>query len=89
MSDYDKFITPNLNRFKHGNGAEALSNHNNLAELRQNLGISSFTIDDDKLVFHPKTQVQESMAFTAATGEPSMSAKDFNLPTIAEKEEKH
>jgi len=25
MSDYDKFITPSLNRVKHGNGAEALS----------------------------------------------------------------
>ena len=25
MSDYDKFITPNLNRVKHGNGAEAVS----------------------------------------------------------------
>jgi len=46
MSDYDKFISPNLNRVKQGNGA-----------------------------------------FTAARGEPSISTKDLNPPTIADREE--
>ena len=76
MSDVDKFITPNLNRVKHGNGAEALSNRNDLAEPVPNLGVSPFTIVDDKPVLHPTTQVQDSMAFTAAKGEPSISSKD-------------
>ena len=76
MSDYDKFITPNLNRVKHGNGAEALSNRNNIAEPGPNMGVSPFTIVDDKPVLHPTTQVQDPMAFTAARGQPSMSTKD-------------
>jgi hypothetical protein len=48
MSDYDKFITPNLNRVKHGSGAEALSSHKNPVELGPNMGVSPFTIVDDK-----------------------------------------
>ena len=76
MSDYDKFITPNLNRVKHGNGAEALSNRNNIAEPGPNMGVSPFTIVDDKPVLHPTTQVQDPMAFIAARGEPSMGTKD-------------
>jgi len=32
MSDYDKFITPNLNRVKHGDGAKSMPSHNNPAE---------------------------------------------------------
>ena len=76
MSDYDKFITPNLNRVKHGNGAETYSTHNNPAELGPNMGVSPFTIVDDKPVLHPTTQVQDSMAFAAARAEPSISTKD-------------
>ena len=75
MSDYDKLITPNLNHVKHGNGAEALSNRNNRAEPGPNMGVSSFTIVDDKPVLHPTT-VQDPMALTAARGEPSMGTKD-------------
>ena len=40
------------------------------------MGISHVTIVDDKSVLHPTTQVQDSMAFTAARGEPSISTKD-------------
>ena len=75
MGEYGKFITPNLNRVKHGNGDEALSNRNNLAELGPDMGVSPFTIVDDKPVLHPTT-VQDPMAFTAARGEPSMGTKD-------------
>ena len=32
MSDYDNFITPNLNRVKHGKGPDTLPHRNNLAE---------------------------------------------------------
>merc|ERR1719359_1484080 len=35
MSDYDKFITPNHNRVKHGNGAESLASHNTDREEKQ------------------------------------------------------
>ena len=76
MSDYDKFITPNLHRFKHGNGLEALSSHNTPAEPGPNMGVSTFTIVDDKPILHPTTQVQDSMAFAAARAEPSISTKD-------------
>jgi len=43
-SDYDKFITPNLNRMKHGN----------------ELGASPFTVVDDKPILQSSTQVQNS-----------------------------
>merc|ERR1719506_3512587 len=86
MSDYGKVFTQNLNRVKHGNGAEALSSRNNLAEPGPNIGFSPFTIVDDKPVSHPTTQVQDSMDFTAAREEPSMSTKEFNPPTIADRE---
>jgi len=43
-SDYDKFITPNVNRMKHGN----------------DLGASPFTVVDDKPIFQSSTQVQNS-----------------------------
>ena len=39
MSGYDNFITPVVNRVKHRNGAEALSNDNNLAEPGPNMGL--------------------------------------------------
>jgi len=42
--DYDKFITPNLNRMKHGN----------------ELGASPFTVVDDKPILQSSTQVQNS-----------------------------
>merc|ERR1712224_988278 len=45
-SDYDKFITPNLNRVKHGN------------ELRA----SPFTVVDDKPVLQSSAQAQEQQA---------------------------
>merc|ERR1719159_1822320 len=88
MSHYDKFIAPNLNlnRVKHGNGAGASSSYNNPAELGPNMGVSPFTIVDDKPVLHPTTQVQDSMAFTAARGRPSLSTKDWNPLTIADRE---
>jgi hypothetical protein len=87
MSDYDKLITPNLNHVKLGNGAEALSNRNNRAEPGPNMGVSPLTIVDDKPALHPATHVQDSMAFTAARGEPSISTKDVNPPIIADREE--
>jgi len=43
-SDYDKFITPNLNRMKHGN----------------ELGASPFTVVDDKPILQSSAQVQNS-----------------------------
>jgi hypothetical protein len=43
-SDYDKFITPNLNRMKHGN----------------ELGASPFTVVDDKPILESSAQVQNS-----------------------------
>jgi len=43
-SDYDKFITPNVNRIKHGN----------------ELGASPFTVVDDKPILQSSTQVQNS-----------------------------
>jgi hypothetical protein len=43
-SDYDKFITPNVNRMKHG----------------YDLGASPFTVVDDKPIFQSSTQVQNS-----------------------------
>jgi hypothetical protein len=88
MSHIDKFITPNLNLFKHGNGAVAVSSQNNPAELGPSMGGSPFMIVDDKPVLHPTTEVQDSMAFAAAKGEPSISTKDLNPPTIADREEK-
>jgi len=45
-SDYDKFITPNLNRVKHGN----------------ELGASPFTVVDDKPVLQSSAQAQEKQA---------------------------
>merc|ERR1719331_1997575 len=87
MSDYDKFITPNLNRVKHGNAAEAFSSRNNLAELGPSMGVSPFTVVDDKPVLHPTTQVQDPMVFTAARREPSISTQDSNPPMIADREE--
>merc|ERR1719428_1516847 len=45
-SDYDKFITPNLNRVKHGN----------------KLGASPFTVVDDKPVLQSSAQAQEKQA---------------------------
>jgi len=81
MSDYDKFITPN-------HGAEALSSRNNRAELGPDMGVNPFTIVDDKPVLHLTTQVQDPMALTAARGEPSLTAKDFDPPTIADRKEK-
>ena len=86
MSDYDKFITPNLNRVKYVNGAEALPSRNNIAELGPNMGVSTITIVDDKPVLHPTTQVQSSMALTPARGETSISNKDFDPPKIANRE---
>jgi len=53
MINYDKFITPNVNR-----------------------------IVDDKPVLHPATQVQDSVAFAAASGEPSIGTKDFDPPKM-------
>ena len=76
MSDYDKFIIPNLNRVKHGNGAEALSSHNSPVEPGPSMGVSPFTIVDDKPVLHPTIRVQDSIIFKAARGEPSISTKD-------------
>ena len=76
MSEYQKFITPNLNRVRHGNGAEALSSHKNLVELGPNMGVSPFMIVDDKPVLHPTAHVQDSMAFTASRGKPSISTED-------------
>merc|ERR1719375_800909 len=46
MSDYDKFITPNLNRVKHGN----------------ELGARPFTVVDDKPVLQSSAQAQEKQA---------------------------
>jgi len=43
-SDYDKFITPNLNRMKHGN----------------ELGANPFTVVDDKPILQSSAQVQNS-----------------------------
>jgi acetyl esterase/lipase len=88
MSDYDKFITPNLNRVKHEKGAEALASHNDLAEPGLGMGVRPFTIVNDKPVPHPTAQVEDSMAFTTAREEPSISTEDFNPPTIADREEK-
>jgi len=45
-SDYDKFITPNLNRVKHGN----------------ELGASPYTVVDDKPVLQSSAQAQENQA---------------------------
>ena len=84
LSDYDKFITPNLNRVKHGNGAEALPTRSNLAEPGPNMGASPFMIVGDKPALHPTTQLQDSMAFTAARGEPSMNTKDRMDVCLAE-----
>merc|ERR1719443_1602621 len=72
MSDYGNFITPNFNRVKHGNGLDALSYHNNLAEH------GPFAIVDDKPMLHPATQVQDSMAFMPARGETSISNTNFD-----------
>merc|ERR1719331_1814061 len=60
MSDYDKLITPNLNRVIHGSELDALSYHNNPAE---NI---PFTTVEDKPVLHPTTKLQDSMAFRPA-----------------------
>ena len=70
MSDNDNFVTPTFIRVKYGNGPDALSYQNNPAEH------GPFATFDDKSVLHPTTQVQDSMAFTAARGEPSISSKD-------------
>merc|ERR1719217_965745 len=59
MRGYDKFIIPNLQHVKHGNGLDALA------------ATSPFKIVDDKPVLHPATQVQDSMVFTPTRGGPS------------------
>jgi hypothetical protein len=76
MSDYDKFISPNINREKHGNGLDASSR------------TYWSPATDDRPVLRPASQGQDSMAITAARGKPSISAKDFDLPKIADREEK-
>jgi hypothetical protein len=76
MSDYDKFISPNINPEKHGNGLDA--------SIRTYWSPAT----DDRPVLRPASQGQDSMAITAARGKPSISAKDFDLPKIADREEK-
>jgi hypothetical protein len=88
MSEHEKFITPNLNRVRHGNGADALSSYNNPAEPFRIMGASPFTIVVDKPALHPTAQVQDSMALTAARGEPSIITKDLNPPAITDRQEK-
>jgi len=85
-AEYAKFITPNLNRVKQGLRPDALSSHNPPTEPSPNMGASPITIVDDKPVLHLAAQTQDSMAFTAARGETSISTKDFNPLTIADRE---
>merc|ERR1719310_1125364 len=82
MSEYGNFITPKFDHVKHGNGPDALSYHNNLAEH------GPFTTVDDKPMLHPAIQVQDSMAFMPARGETSISNRNFDPPKIASREEK-
>jgi hypothetical protein len=76
MSDYDKFIT----QVKYGNAPNALSSHDNLAEHGP--------ATDDAHYFDANGQVQNSMASAAHRVEPSIATKDFDLPMIADREEK-
>merc|ERR1719324_1447966 len=52
------------------------------------MGVSPFSIVGDKPSLHPTTRVQDSISSLTARGEPSISTKDFNPPTIADREEK-
>merc|ERR1719506_2917134 len=72
MSNYDKFINPNLNHVKRAN----------------ELGASPFTIVDDKPVPHPSPQAQDSMEFKSTRGKPSISNKDFDASKIVVRGEK-
>jgi co-chaperonin GroES (HSP10) len=62
-----------------------ISDHGNFLLPSFNRGI--FTTVDNKAVLHSTAQVQDSMAYTPARGEASISNKDFDPPKIANREE--
>jgi hypothetical protein len=84
LGQYNKFITPNLKHMKHGNGADALSHHNNPAVD----GLAT----DDSITFlhdesaHPKAQVYSSIGFPSTKEQSWINPKDFDLVNIADKE---
>merc|ERR1719353_122854 len=84
LGEYNKFIAPSFKHMRHGNGADALSHHHNLAEDGP-VTDDSITILQDK-PGHPKAQVHNSMGFASTREQSWINSKDFDLPNIADKE---